>query len=107
MGQPARTRVRVLRAATSVGGASLDRSWAALHAIYLGGLDAGFVFRTLVAKSATPAEWNTPTRPQAPASAPAFTIADFGDFGAATYARNMDRMCRASLAMWGVAVGDV
>ena len=81
---------------------SLDRSWSALYAIYVGGRAQDFVFRTLVAGNGTlPAAWIIPARPAAATSVPLFTIADLAEFDASIYAGDLDRMCRAALAMWG------
>ena len=82
---------------------SLDQSWSALYAICVTGHEQGYVFRELVAGNrGIPAEWKVPARPALPSAAPSYTIADLGDFDAGTYAERIERMCRASLAMWGV-----
>jgi hypothetical protein len=83
--------------------ASLDRSWSALHAIFVVGHAQDYVFRTLVAnKGAVPREWNTPARPSSPQAVPSCTIADLDDFAAATYPERIEHMCRAALVMWGL-----
>lgn len=81
---------------------SLDHSWSVLYAIYTSGLQQDFVFRQLVANEGKiPSEWKIPARPHSPVALPSYTIADLHDFDAATYPESIDRMCRASLAMWG------
>ncbi|HEU4631423.1 MAG TPA: DUF5946 family protein [Gemmatimonadaceae bacterium] len=84
--------------------ASLDRAWAALHRIHVAGEAPARVFAALVARrGVVPPVWRTPPRPARPLHAPAVTIADLGDFAAATYAERLDAWCRASLAAWGAS----
>jgi hypothetical protein len=43
---------------------------------------------------------HVPPRAPQPLGFPAITIADLGDFSAATYARRLDDWCRATLKAW-------
>jgi hypothetical protein len=84
--------------------ASLGRAWSALHQIYVAGMAPERVFGALVAaRGKMPSGWSVPARPARAARPPAVTIADLGDFDAATYADRLDAWCRASLAAWGAA----
>jgi hypothetical protein len=81
--------------------ASLDRAWLALHQIYVSGTAPDRVFGALVAaRGKTPPGWDVPARAARPVHAPAVTIADLGDFEAATYPGRLDDWCRAALAAW-------
>lgn len=85
--------------------ASLDRAWAALHRLYVGGDAPARVFSRLVAGSEIgPPAWSTPPRLPRPVRMPAVTIADLADFEAATYAERLDAWCRAALVAWGARV---
>jgi hypothetical protein len=85
--------------------ASLERAWSALHRIYVAGTAPDRVFGALVAARGNPPPgWVVPARPPRPVHAPALTIADLGDFDAATYADRLDAWCRAALASWGAAI---
>lgn len=84
---------------------SLDRAWAALHRIHVAGEAASRVFGALVAAAgATPGGWGTPPRTASMLGSPAVTIADLGDFAAATYPERLEAWCRAALAAWGAAL---
>jgi hypothetical protein len=84
---------------------SLDRAWLALHQIYVAGMAPERVFGALVAaRGRMPMGWDVPARAARPVGTPALTIADLGDFDAATYAGRLDDWCRAALAAWGAAV---
>jgi hypothetical protein len=50
---------------------------------------------------ARPEEWAVPDLPVTRPSTFAGTIADLGDFDAATYPVMLDAWCRATLAAWG------
>ncbi|SDD33193.1 hypothetical protein SAMN05428966_10439 [Massilia sp. PDC64] len=85
--------------------ASLDRAWLVLRQIYVSGMAPDRVFGALVAaRGRIPPGWDVPARAARQVHAPAVTIADLGDFDAATYAGRLDDWCRAALASWG-AVG--
>ena len=84
---------------------SLDRAWLALHQIYVAGMAPESVFGALVAaRGGTPMGWAVPARAARPVGTPALTIADLGDFDAATYAGRLDDWCRAALTAWGAVV---
>ena len=88
--------------------ASLDRAFAALHRIYVAGEAPAQVFGALVAQpGAVPGGWQTPPRPSRMLGAPAVTIADLADFGAAAYPERLDAWCRAALVVWGALVPPV
>ncbi len=81
---------------------SLDRTWTALHRIYVAGDPPGLVFEQLRSRRRDGlAHYSIPPRPEHPVARPSVTIADLGDFDAGTYAEQLDAWCRASLAMWG------
>jgi hypothetical protein len=85
---------------------SLDRAWAALYRIYVAGDRPGWVFEQLMNDPrALPAEWSVPLRSAQPIAIPSVTIADLGDFEAATYPSRLDAWCRAALVMWGLRDG--
>jgi hypothetical protein len=85
--------------------ASLDRAWLVLQQICVKGMAPDRVFGALVAaRGKMPPGWEVPARAARPVRAPAITIADLGDFDAATYAGRLDEWCRAALAAWGAAV---
>jgi hypothetical protein len=82
---------------------SLDAAWAALHRIYIGSeVNVAHVFVDLRRSGGkAPVEWRTPARPAQRLTMPTMTVADLGDFDAATYPALLDRWCLASLATWG------
>ena len=76
---------------------SLDAAWDALYRIYHLNEAPGHVFAT---RRQRPHVFVPVSRPPRPTSAFQITIADLGDFTAATYPSQLDRWCRAALAGW-------
>ena len=87
--------------------AALDHAWAALHRIYVEGVDARRVYTELVRGGGElPHWWLVIPRPARRVAVPAtVTIGDLGDFAAETYPLRLDAWCRASLASWGGETG--
>lgn len=82
--------------------ASLDAAWSGLYRVYCLGEPVFDVFAALRgAKGRVAGRIGVPRRPSVPAFAPTMTIADMGDFAAATYAERLEEWCRASLRAWG------
>ena len=83
---------------------SLDRAWAALHAIYALGAAPHQVFSQLRTVGAPLAVGPIPHRPMSRVALPHVTIAGLPGFPAAQYAAWLDSWCRAVLASWGARV---
>jgi hypothetical protein len=80
---------------------SLDAAWELLHRIYSFGEEAPTVVASLRRGAGRPRPSGAvPPRPRARASVPSVTIADLGDFAAATYPVQLDSWCEAALASW-------
>jgi hypothetical protein len=76
---------------------SLDRAWTALYRIYCLNERPTDVFPSIRA-----AKQNAGVPPRPPrTAAPSVTIADLGDFAAATYAARLDAWCIATLRVYG------
>lgn len=87
--------------------ASVDSAWSALYRIYCLGQPPGRVFEAMRAGSGRAvADAPVPPTPTAPATLPAITIADLGDFAATGYASQLDAWCRATLRAWGAPVAE-
>src|SRR5215831_21240103 len=81
---------------------SIDSAWMALYRIYCLDQPPARVFAELrAAKGRVPTHAEVPARPPTILSRPAITIADLGDFSAASYATRLDEWCRAALRAWG------
>src|SRR5262249_46316141 len=75
----------------------LERSWLALYRVYVAGDESPRVFDAMLHRPPIRLEdWNVPPLPPALDHVRyPVTLADLGDFAAATYATGLDRWCRA------------
>lgn len=81
--------------------ASLDSAWMALYRIYRLKENPASVFAALRdARGRAISDPRVPDRPRHPASLPAVTIADLGDFAEEDYPARLDEWCEASLQAW-------
>jgi hypothetical protein len=82
--------------------ASLDVAWEILYRIYCGKESPSYVVASIREDATRLAnDVHVPPRASQPRGFPAITIADLGDFSAATYASQLDNWCRATLDAWG------
>ena len=84
--------------------ASVDRAWEALHASYMSGAAAHYVFAEMRTHGTSIAPRPIPPRPVSRVALPCETIAGLPNFPAAKYAAWLDSWCRAVLASWGARV---
>jgi hypothetical protein len=81
---------------------SVDAAWAALYRIYCLDTPPTRVFADLRGlHDRTAFDGVVPRRPLVGRALPTVTIADLGDFSAATYPSQLDAWCRATLRAWG------
>lgn len=91
---------------------SLEQSWAMLWRVYVAGDDPEHVIRGLWRlRGDVASDWDVPRLHEEAGQAgfelpyaPSVTIADLGEFDAATYADRLDAWCRSTLAAYGAAV---
>jgi uncharacterized protein DUF5946 len=82
--------------------ASLDVAWEILYRIYCGKEAPSHVVASVRNGARKLSEdMRTPPRAPHPLGFPTITIADLGDFSAATYPGQLDDWCRAALKSWG------
>ena len=98
--------VYTLQHPSGVARANLERCWIMLYRIYVAGDDPQYAARTLrQIENGAPSPWNVTPLPET-AGAPTrwrVTIADLGEFEAATYASQLEAWCRATLEALGQA----
>lgn len=80
---------------------SLDAAWDALYRIYCLNEAPAHVFET---RRRHPDVFTPVPRPSRPTAEFQITIADLGEFAAATYPEALDTWCRAALSGWGAPV---
>jgi hypothetical protein len=82
---------------------SLDAAWSALYRIYVLGVDPAEVFESLRNNATGRPDGRSavPHRPATRRAMPDMTIADLGDFDAASYPARLNAWCRAALRSWG------
>jgi hypothetical protein len=79
----------------------LQRSWTLLCNVSEQGQDLERITAALQRSGKRKPGWESPSLPgELPAPPFAVTIADLGDFSAATYPELLERCCKATLAQW-------
>jgi hypothetical protein len=83
---------------------ALERCWVMLYRIHFAGDEPAYVARTLrQANDGNRSTWHVPPLPAETGRSRQYrvTIADLGDFGAESYARQLEDWCRATLEALG------